>query len=41
MMILSAQTGVIMDLPAIPFQYNLTVEGEYVMKMRSTQGGDR
>jgi hypothetical protein len=31
----------IMDLPAIPFQYNLTVEREYVMKMRSTQGGDR
>ena len=23
-----------MDLPAIPFQYNLTVEGEYVVKMR-------
>jgi hypothetical protein len=24
----------IMDLPAIPFQYSLTVEGEYVVKMR-------
>ena len=23
-----------MDLPAIPFQYSLTVEGEYVVKMR-------
>jgi hypothetical protein len=22
-----------MDLPAIPFQYSLTVEGEYVVKM--------
>lgn len=31
----------IMDLPAIPFQCKLTLEGEYVMKMRSTQGGDR
>lgn len=24
----------IMDLPAIPFQYSLTLEGEYVLKMR-------
>ena len=24
----------IMDLPAIPFRYSLTVEGEYVLKMR-------
>ena len=23
-----------MNLPAIPFQYSLTVEGEYVVKMR-------
>jgi hypothetical protein len=31
----------IIGISAIPFQYNLTVEGGYVMKMRSTQGGDR
>jgi hypothetical protein len=31
----------IMDLPAIPFQSSDLVKGEYVMKMRSTHGGDR
>ena len=31
----------IMDLLATPFQSSDLVKGEYVMKMRSTQGGDR